>query len=164
MWGRMMLDSALPRARAYIESLGRDVALHMEHWSDFVSPWQRYLEQRHLLDGTGPVFPAAYGVNERDAFYTSISARGRGGASGHDAPMIAYDALLGARGSWHELCYRAVFHGGDNDSTGAIASAWYGALYGFARDVPPANRDGLEYRAELARLGRELYAMSRARD
>lgn len=27
--------------------------------------------------------------------------------------MIAYDALLGAKGSWAELCQRAMFHGGE---------------------------------------------------
>ena len=42
----------------------------------------------------------------------------------------SYDALLGCAGSWDELCRRGVLHGGDNDSTGAIAGAWYGALYG----------------------------------
>jgi len=33
---------------------------------------------------------------------------------------------------------RAVLHGGDNDSTGAIACAWFGALYGF-HGVPQCN-------------------------
>ena len=85
------------------------------------------------------------------------------------APMIAYDALLGAGDNWHELVYRGiilpsslfltlppsllslyprspslllsssiiylyrigVLHGGDNDSTGCIAAAWWGAIYGF---------------------------------
>jgi len=29
-------------------------------------------------------------------------------------------------------------HGGDNDSTGTICAAWYGAIYGFSR-VPENN-------------------------
>ena len=41
-----------------------------------------------------PTFPEMYGVVERDRFYKSCSFAGTGGASGHDAPMIAYDALL----------------------------------------------------------------------
>jgi len=45
--------------------------------------------------------------------------------------MYRYDALLAAGNSWQELCMRAVLHGGDNDSTGAIACAWFGALYAF---------------------------------
>jgi len=54
------------------------------------------------------------------------------------APLCRYDALLAAGNSWEELCMRAVLHGGDNDSTGAIACAWFGALYGFT-GVPHCN-------------------------
>ena len=42
----------------------------------------------------------------------------------------SYDALLGSKDSWSELCLRGMLHGGDSDSTGTIAAAWYGALYG----------------------------------
>jgi len=52
--------------------------------------------------------------------------------------LCRYDALLAAGNSWDELCMRAVLHGGDSDSTGAIACAWFGALYGFA-GVPQCN-------------------------
>ena len=37
-----------------------------------------------------------------------------------------------------QLVRRAVIHGGDNDSTGTIACAWWGALHGF-RGVPSCN-------------------------
>lgn len=52
-------------------------------------------------------------------------------ASGHDSVIIAYDALLGSLYNWSELCLRGVLHGGDNDTTGTIACAWYGAYKGF---------------------------------
>lgn len=45
--------------------------------------------------------------------YKKWSSEGRGGRRGHDAPMIAYDALLGAGSNWTELCHRAMFHGGE---------------------------------------------------
>lgn len=35
---------------------------------------------------------------------------------------------------------RGTFHGGDNDSTGTIASCWYGALYEFS-GVYPRNHE-----------------------
>lgn len=44
--------------------------------------------------------------------YKKWSSEGRGGRRGHDAPMIAYDALLAAGSDWTELCQRAMFHGG----------------------------------------------------
>jgi ADP-ribosylarginine hydrolase len=50
---------------------------------------------------------------------------------------FSYDALLGAGSSWEELCLRGALHGGDSDSTGCIAGAWFGALYGL--DGVPRN-------------------------
>ena len=52
--------------------------------------------------------------------------------------FCSYDALLGCGGDWVELCHRGMLHGGDNDSTGCIAGAWFGALYGF-NSVPKTN-------------------------
>lgn len=64
-------------------------------------------------------------MKERDEFYTSVSYSGWGGSSGHDACIIAYDALLGAvlpfsaaEERFEELVKRAALHGGDSDSTG----------------------------------------------
>lgn len=70
-------------------------------------------EARALTHGTW--FPAAC-ASDLWCFlqtYRKWSSEGRGGRRGHDAPMIAYDALLGAKGSWTELCHRAMFHGGE---------------------------------------------------
>ena len=50
-----------------------------------------YLEERGIVDGnTEPSFPESYDPAERDEKYYEWSFRGWGGASGHDAPMIAY--------------------------------------------------------------------------
>lgn len=77
-------------------------------------PPRRYLAERGLATGSGPArFPEPYGPAERDVAYTALSLDGWAGRSGHDAPMIAYDALLGAGASWDQLCARAAFHGGE---------------------------------------------------
>ena len=52
--------------------------------------------------------------------------------------LYSYDALLGAGDDWVELCHRGMLHGGDNDSTGVIAGACYGAMFGF-NGVPQKN-------------------------
>ena len=58
--------------------------------SYFTTKWQQYLKERQITDGSSdPVFPANYDVEARDAAYKSWSYSGWGGASGHDAPMIA---------------------------------------------------------------------------
>ncbi|XP_013805570.2 ADP-ribosylarginine hydrolase isoform X1 [Apteryx mantelli] len=160
-WGKGLLE-VLPRAKAYVRDAGFFVEENMGHWRYFEEQWEKYLEERGISDGVSPpTFPSKYGVAERDSFYTSISYSGWGGSSGHDAPMIAYDALLGAGGSWPELAHRAFFHGGDSDSTAAIAACWWGAMHGFL-GVGAALYQDLEFRERLETVARDLYLLGTA--
>ena len=155
-WGAGLLET-LDVAWKYVEDTGRDVEKNRAAWEYFRNAWSSYLESRGIKDGKSePVFPEEYGVQERDDFYSSISFAGWGGASGHDAPMIAYDAILGAGDSWEELCLHGVLHGGDNDSTGIIACSCWGAMRGF-EGVPEQNYSHLEYLDRLQSLGERLY-------
>lgn len=161
VWGKRLLD-VLPRAKAYVHGTGSFVEENMRHWSYFEEQWKAYLKERGILDGVSPpTFPSKYGVEERDSFYNSLSYSGWGGSSGHDAPMIAYDALLGAGQSWTELAHRAFFHGGDSDSTAAIAACWWGAMHGF-RGIATSLYADLEYRERLEEVAKELYRISQA--
>ena len=156
-WG-VSLITALVMAKDYVAKTGLQVEDNMKTWNYFQTKWECYLEKRHIKDGNSePTFPEFYDVNERDIFYREISFDGIGGASGHDAPMIAYDALLGSRGDWEELCHRAMLHGGDNDSTGTIAGCLYGALYGY-QGVPEVNYNELEYKDRLKTVASKLFA------
>ncbi|KAJ4455019.1 putative ADP-ribosylarginine hydrolase [Paratrimastix pyriformis] len=145
-WGRRML-ALLPRVYAWLERSGRN---WREYSADggrelhaFGAKWAAYLTLRHLADPgqTEPVFPEPFDFRERDEFYASLACGHVGGASGHDATIIAYDALLGCQGNWDELVRRACIHGGDSDSTGTIA----------------AHYEGIEYEGKLRSLGRQLY-------
>ena len=49
-------------------------------------------------------------------------------------------------------------HGGDNDSTGTIAGAWYGAYYGW-KDVPKIHYNHLEDGKKLKTIGENLFKM-----
>ncbi|TKS89866.1 [Protein ADP-ribosylarginine] hydrolase [Collichthys lucidus] len=123
-------------------------------------PITTYLDLRGISNGIGPpVFPSSYGPAERDEAYKSFSLSGWAGRSGHDAPMIALDALLGAGSDWEELMSRAGFHGGDSDSTAVIAACCWGLLYG-TQGVPEGNYSNLEYRERLERSAEQLYALS----
>ncbi|XP_069783648.1 ADP-ribosylhydrolase ARH1-like [Narcine bancroftii] len=154
-WGKGLME-VLEKARSYVQTTEHYVAENMDAWPYFKDQWSKYLQLRGIEDGvSAPVFPKQYGVAERDEFYTSVSFNGWGGASGHDAPMIAYDAILGAGDSWKKLCHRGVFHGGDNDSTGAIAAAWWGAMYGF-HEVPASNYKNVEYKKRLESVAKRL--------
>ncbi|XP_071612494.1 ADP-ribosylarginine hydrolase [Heliangelus exortis] len=155
-WGKELLE-VLPRAKAYVRDAGFFVEENMEQWHYFEEQWEKYLAERGISDGVSPpIFPPKHGVEERDLFYTSLSYDGWGGSSGHDAPMIAYDALLGAGDSWVELAHRAFFHGGDSDSTAAIAACWWGAIHGF-QGVNASLYTHLEYRDRLEHVAKALY-------
>ncbi|XP_010131691.1 PREDICTED: ADP-ribosylarginine hydrolase, partial [Buceros rhinoceros silvestris] len=155
-WGKELMN-VLPQAKDYVRDAGFFVEENMGQWHYFEEHWKKYLKERGILDGVSPpTFPPKYGVEERDLFYTSLSYDGWGGSSGHDAPMIAYDALLGAGDSWAELAHRAFFHGGDSDSTATIAACWWGAMHGF-QGVPASLYAHLEYKDRLKQVAKDLY-------
>ena len=160
-WGAGLIET-LSKAKEFVKKSGRYVEDNLEAWDYFESSWINYLLIRQLSSSSSeikdPVFPPDYGVEERDKFYKSLSYSGWGGSSGHDAPMIAYDALLSSSLDWKELCSRSMFHSGDSDSTGVIAAACYGAMKGF-EGVPENNYNSLEYRDKLELLGKQLYRL-----
>ena len=59
------------------------------------------------------------------------------GAGADDCIIIAYDSLLMSKNNYEKLIYLSMINIGDSDTIGSIASAWYGALYGF--DKVPVN-------------------------
>ncbi|XP_067933916.1 ADP-ribosylhydrolase ARH1-like [Watersipora subatra] len=159
-WGAALVDSILPMAKSYIETSGADVEKNLQNWQFFEKHWTDYIALRQIRDGLAePVFPDAYGVEERDAYYKSIAYEDWGGTSGHDSVIIAYDALLGCNDNWDELVSRACFHGGDSDATGTIAACWFGALHGF-KGVYETNYKEMEYREEMEQLAHRLYKLS----
>ncbi|XP_067101206.1 ADP-ribosylarginine hydrolase [Osmerus mordax] len=159
-WGRGLVKEACPIARSLVRSQGFAVKETERDWSYFSEKWEWYLQQRGLAEGVGPVlWPAPYGPTERDVAYKSFSLSGWAGRSGHDAPMIALDALLGAGPDWEELMGRAGFHGGDSDSTAVIACCCWGLLYG-TEGVAPSNHLQLEYRDRLEHSADILYTLS----
>ncbi|XP_037546934.1 protein ADP-ribosylarginine hydrolase [Nematolebias whitei] len=159
-WGLGLINEACPIARKFVQDRGFAVEETERDWSYFCDKWQWYLDQRGISNGEGPVvWPSAYGPAERDKIYKTFSLSGWAGACGHDAPMIALDALLGAGSDWEELMSRAAFHGGDSDSTAVIACCCWGLLYG-TEGVPEGNYSNLEYRYRLERCAEQLYALS----
>ncbi|KFP80101.1 [Protein ADP-ribosylarginine] hydrolase-like 1, partial [Acanthisitta chloris] len=159
-WGREMMK-VVPMAEEYCKKTIRHMAEYQEHWFYFEAKWQFYLEEREINEENQnqPVFPDNYDAEEREKTYRRWSSEGRGGRRGHDAPMIAYDALLGCGGDWTELCNRSMFHGGESAATGSIAGCLYGLVYGLSK-VPKGLYQELEQRERLEYLGENLYRLS----
>jgi len=161
LWGRRLLEEVLPLAKAHIKEAGFMVTENLENFTYFETKWRQYLEERGIENAgakTMPVYPGEYDVEKRDEIYAGWSSDGWAGRSGHDAPMIAYDALLASGDDWEELCRRSMFHAGDSDSTGVIAASCFGALYGF-KGVPVSNYENLEYRDRIVKLSEDIYEL-----
>lgn len=161
LWGWKLMNEAIPYAKEYIAK-GRYAEQNLEAFPSFCDRWDQYLLLRGIknpnADTVKPIFPEPWDVNAREYFYKSISLNGVGGAKGHDAPMIAYDALLWSGNDWEKFCMSGIIHSGDNDSTGAIGGSIFGAMFGFA-GVPKPHYENLEYIDRMTNLGTTLYEM-----
>ncbi|KAM7424335.1 hypothetical protein PAMA_000600 [Pampus argenteus] len=161
-WGRELMK-IIPRAVEYCRKTIRHISEYQENWFYFEAKWQFYLEERRIeKDGQNkPLFPDCYDAEETDKMYKRWSSEGRAGRRGHDAPMIAYDALLAAGSDWAELCRRGIFHGGASEATGLIAGCLYGLMHGLGQ-VPPSLYQDLDKRERLEQLGEALYKAASA--
>ncbi|CAL8350725.1 unnamed protein product [Merluccius merluccius] len=161
-WGRELMK-AIPKAYEYCKRTIRHMAEYQENWFYFEAKWQFYLEERGIEhEGQDkPLFPERYDADQTDKMYRLWSSEGRAGRRGHDAPMIAYDALLAAGSDWTELCRRAMFHGGEGDVTGLIAGCLYGLLYGLTQ-VPAGLVQPLDKRQQLEDIGAALFKAASA--
>ncbi|XP_055786425.1 uncharacterized protein LOC129860129 isoform X2 [Salvelinus fontinalis] len=161
-WGRDLMK-VLPKAEEYCKKTIRHMAEYQEKWFYFEAKWQFYLEERGMEEEgqNKPLFPDTYNAEETDKVYKRWSSEGRAGRRGHDAPMIAYDALLASGSDWTQLCRRAMFHGGESSATGLIAGCLYGLLFGLSQ-VPEGLHQDVDRRTRLEELGAELYKAASA--
>ena len=86
-WGEGLLQT-LHTAKKYCEEQKRDWKEIEQNWSYFENHWTRYtlsIDSNEFRD---------LSPDEYDKFVRKVSYDGTGGASGHDAPLIAYDAIL----------------------------------------------------------------------
>ncbi|XP_043373011.1 protein ADP-ribosylarginine hydrolase-like isoform X1 [Dermochelys coriacea] len=135
-WGAGLLQT-LPLAQIYVRDAGVDTQPNLDAWGYFPQKWAWYLAERGLAAGHGPPrFPSRYGPAERDGIYQTFSLEGWAGRSGHDAPMIAYDALLGSGDRWDELCSRAMSTG----ETATRRASLRGAAGGWRTGWPGSPR------------------------
>ncbi|KAG7222381.1 hypothetical protein INR49_016336 [Caranx melampygus] len=161
-WGRELMK-VIPRAEEYCKKTIRHMAEYQENWFYFEAKWQFYLEEREINEDrqNKPLFADRYDAEETDKMYKRWSSEGRPGRRGHDAPMIAYDALMAAGSDWTELCKRAMFHGGESEATGLIAGCLYGLMHGL-NQVPSGLHQDLDKRERLEELGEALYKAASA--
>lgn len=173
IWVAKLLKQAIPIAVSHVLS-GDPINVRANKEAidsaEFVEKFSRYAEERGLsLDpemATGsPKWPVDFGPEQRDRAFRAWSQRGVNvGSSGYDVVLIAFDAFFfvvsemasgAAEDRWQELMLRGALHGGDNDTTGAIAAALYGAWFGF-EGVSRGNFEQIEYLGRARAAARAL--------
>lgn len=183
LWPSLLIYYLLPKVEQYIRRTKREVDENIQLFDYFRTSWIKYMTfrklnypdiQKELLANENNIKQLYYDkykkqessiwfdadhskVTYRDKLYKSFAFRDWGGSSGHDSIIIAYDALLYSKQDWPTFCLTGVLHGGDNDSTGSIGGALYGALYGFDKTVPINHWKELEYKDKLVSLGKSMY-------
>ncbi|MBA42407.1 MAG: hypothetical protein CMF62_00170 [Magnetococcales bacterium] len=134
----------------------------------FIAKWKSYYDDK-FVDGK-PIYRKSFrNLVFRSRYYdTNISTMSTVsnfkehpgikfiGGAGDDSVIIAYDCLLDAGKNWEKLVIYSMLHIGDTDTTGCLAGAWYGALYGF-EDVPKHYIEQVEFSKELHEIGEKLY-------
>jgi len=162
-WGYKFLNEAYPLCLDYMkEDADMFKFYNNDSLSYFADKWTYLLNERGINkpDATEPIFPEGFKTDilKREPFYAAktFAFAGWAGSSGHDAVMLAYDALIGTEGDWNKFLYWGALHGGDSDSTGAIGAAWYGVLYGID-GVPKGHYEDIEFKDDLIKLAKGLY-------
>lgn len=125
----------------------------------FTNNWQKYIDSR-FEDGklirskahTNLIFRSRYHYEN----FTKDTGSFLIGESGFSATIMAYDSLIDCDGAWEKLIIYSALHFGDSDTVAAIASAWYGSVYGFG-DVPKNNLKYLEFKDECIDIGKLIY-------
>lgn len=154
-WGRRLLNT-MNKIESYVRKSNHEVEKNLVKFEEYFARWSQYLMKRGIYDEQTVVSFLNDTVSDRDEFYKSLSINGIAGSCGHDAPMIAYDALLHSGDNWKSVCERAMLHGGDSDSTGILAGAWYGLLYGIDK-VPMKHYYNIEKKDELCVIAKLMY-------
>lgn len=146
----------------YIKKTNRDYEQYSQDVHIFVNKWTTYVNDK--FDDDGNVIKRRSSKNliyRTQYYYDNFRFQEEKtlffpGSGGDDSVIISYDCLVDAGNNWEKLVFYAMLHGGDTDTTGCIASSWYGALYGFG-DVPASRLDIIENKDELYNLGKKLY-------
>jgi ADP-ribosylarginine hydrolase len=148
-WPGIIVEEALPMLRGYL--LGRPADRRPDPTTldalveEFSAPWKALSSSLpcSIEDLESP--------KRRDAVFTGYG----GGWDALSAGIISYLAFRFCGDSWERFIHYAAVHGGDSDSTGAIAGAWFGAKFGLA-SLPTHQCREVEFASSYAALAEGL--------
>mgnify|MGYP000965334320 CR=1 FL=1 len=165
-WPALLLElHESKRIDKYITLSGRNIKEYESDSLIFFEKWKIYINDKFK---NGIVVEKRSSINlhlrskyyqEKFSYVSSTYTNQHSlfpGSGGDDSVIIAYDCLLDSKDNWEKLIFYAMLHIGDTDTTGSIAGAWYGSMYGMT-DIPDFYTTNLEYKTLLETLGENLY-------
>ena len=142
----------------YIKST-RDYENYIKDKDSFIDKWSRYIKYKFNDDIDNKIVIEKNLVHRMRIYnenFSSFPENMNPGAGGDDSVIIAYDCLIDCEKNWEKLIIYSMIHIGDSDSTGCIAGAFYGILYGFFK-IPFNNLQNLEFSKTLNDTAKKLY-------
>lgn len=129
--------------------------IHKKYKFSFIGKWKAYLKDK--FDKDNKIIMRIGNLAKRNRYYLDNYASDAQfiGSSGDDCLILVYDALLDAYDSFEQIIYYTMLHIGDTDTTGCIAGAIFGALYGF-RNLPANLIKNIEYKDRIEKLYEDI--------
>lgn len=125
------IDNIIERIKpTYLEYFAEDKKVFLHKLATYVET--SFNEYNYIISERAPrgIYPS-----KRFEYYFDNFSTNRKivfpGSGADDCVIIAYDCLLLSKSNYEKLIYTSMINIGDSDTIGTIASAWYGALYGF---------------------------------
>lgn len=154
-WGINMMEILESKKfDSYMKTLdGYDDYTSYKH--SFIGKWKIYLEDK--FDDKNNIKLKIVNIARRSRYYLdNYSYEDKFiGSSGDDSVIIAYDCLLDSGVCFEKLIIYAMLHIGDTDTTGCIAGAFYGALYGF-ENISKHLFDYIEFKDKLYNIANKI--------
>lgn len=160
----------------YIDNYMKTTNIYKEYMEDkyaFFDNWYQYNEQkvskfRNKSSDFSDYDKRIESLNEYNKLDKGYLQYG---ASGLSCVILAYDSMLmsftseqypfnlkdtkSLHFSLDSLLFFSALHFGDNDTTGAVAGAWYGAMFGFTDfDIEKINQ--LEFKNDLDSISKKI--------
>ena len=144
------------------ENIPNDYVNYIKDKKIFVDKWKKY-QQIRFDKYKFKEIKLMMMPNYRSKFYHDMFHFNKNriypGAGGDDSVIIAYDALLDSKDNWEKLVVYSMLHVGDSDTTGTIAGAFYGAMYGI-NNISKRMTKKFNMTKELSDIGLQLYKTS----
>lgn len=134
-WGEMLMEKQLEITNLFFENNTfsvNEINECNEIISFYFNTWSHYLQTAiHDLSDIQTMnenYRTIFHLRTKNIVSSKLPYNFGHGWDGLSAGIIAYDAIMCST-TYEHVCWRSICHGGDSDSTGCIALAWWCSIH-----------------------------------